>query len=81
MALTAPQIRQAWRAMLDSDATLGNAFTKVDLAAAVSAADTWADANAASYNTALPVPFRTNASAAQKALLLAYVCMKRTGVL
>lgn len=81
MALNAAQIRQAWRAMLDSDATLGNSFTKVDLAAAVTAADTWADANATSYNTALPLPFRTTASAAQKSILLAYVCMKRTGVL
>lgn len=81
MALTAPQIRQAWRAMLDSDATLGNTFTKTDLAAAVTAADGWADTNATSYNTALPLPFRTTATAAQKSILLAYVAMKRTGVL
>lgn len=81
MALTAAQIRAAWRAMLDSDTTLGNSFTKTDLAAAVTAADAWADTNATSYNTALPVPFRTTATAAQKSILLAYVCMKRTGVL
>lgn len=56
-------------------------FTKPDLRAAVDAADTWADANAASYNAALPVAFRTGATAAQKALVLAYVCMKRAGVI
>lgn len=81
MALNAAQIRQAWRAMLDTDAALGNTFTKTDLAAAVGAVDDWADANAASYNAALPLPFRTTATAAQKSILLAYVAMKRTGVL
>lgn len=81
MALTTAQIRAAWRAMLDIDPGLGNSFTKVDLAAAVSAADAWADTNATSYNNALPVPFRTTATAQQKSILLAYVAMKRTGVL
>ena len=81
MALTAAQIRQAWRSLLDGDVTLGQAFSKDDLAAAVAAADAWADANAASYNAALPQPFKGAASAAQKALLLAYVCMKRAGVI
>lgn len=81
MAFTPAVVRQTWRALLDSDSSLGNLFTKVDLADAVTKADAWADANAASYNAALPQPFRTQASAGQKALLLAYVCMKRTGVL
>jgi hypothetical protein len=81
VALTAIQIRQAWRALLDGDATLGQTFTKDDLAAAASAVDAWADTNAASYNTALPQPFKGGASAAQKNLLLAYVCMKRAGVI
>lgn len=81
MSLTAGQIRAAWRAMLDVDAGLGNTLTKPDLAAAVGAADDWADANATSYNSALPLPFRTTATAQQKAILLALVAMKRTGVL
>jgi hypothetical protein len=81
VALSASEVRAAWRAMLDSDPGLGNSFTKVDLAAAVTAADDWATANAASYNAALSQPFRGTATPQQKALLLAYVAMKRTGVL
>jgi len=56
-------------------------LTKPDIQAAVSAVDDWAEANSASYNTALPQPFRNTASVAQKALLLAYVCMRRAGIL
>lgn len=52
-----------------------------DLQAAVAAADAWADSHAADYNAALPVPFRTTATAAQKAFLLAFLCMKRAGVI
>lgn len=81
MALSAAEVRQAWRALIDADGTLGNAFTKPDLAAAVAAADAWADTNAASYNAALPAAFRTTATAQQKSLLLALVAMKRTGAL
>jgi hypothetical protein len=56
-------------------------LTKPDVLAAVAAVDDWAEANAAAYNSALPVPFRTTATAPQKALLLAYVCMRRAGIL
>lgn len=56
-------------------------LTKPDLKAAVDAADDWCDANASSFNTALPQPFRGTANASQKNLLLAYVCMRRAGVL
>lgn len=52
-------------------------ITKTDLQAAVTAADDWADANAASYNSALPATFRTNATTAQKAVLLAVVVLAR----
>lgn len=54
-------------------------FSKPDLVAAVAAVDDWAEANAASYNSALPQPFRGTATAAQKAILLAYVCMRKAG--
>ena len=53
---------------------------KIDLLAAVQAADSWADANAAAYNTALPATFRANATTAQKALLLMAVITMRTGL-
>lgn len=60
---------------------------KADWRATVDAIDQWvSDAAtgipATSYNSALPVTFRTNASAAQKALALVFVVSKRylTGV-
>lgn len=52
-------------------------LTKPQLLAAVDAADAWADANAAAYNAALPLPARTTLTAAQKARLLTYVITKR----
>jgi hypothetical protein len=61
-----PDTRQIW-----------DGLTKPDLRAAVDAADNWADANAASFNAALPIPFRTNATSGQKALLLALVVLAR----
>ena len=53
------------------------AIAKADLRAAVDAADAWADANKASYNSALPLAARTNLTAAQKARLLAIVILRR----
>lgn len=62
------------------DPDLGSAsFTKPQLIAAVAAADDWAEANAAAFNTALPAAFRNSATAGQKALLLAYVICRRYG--
>lgn len=61
-----PDTRQIWDGM-----------TKTDLRAAVDAADSWADSNAASFNSALPATFRTNANNSQKALLLALVVLAR----
>lgn len=80
MALTLQQQIDVTRQMMAADPDTPFNFSKVDIRAAIIAADTWATANAASYNTALPVAFRTGASAAQKALLLAYVCLRRTGL-
>jgi ABC-type Fe2+-enterobactin transport system substrate-binding protein len=62
------------------DPNLGSCtFTKPDLIAAAASADDWAEANAAEYNGALPVAFRTASTAGQKALLLAYVIARRHG--
>lgn len=80
MALSAANQRLAWAAAYAIDKTLA-AFIKPDLDAAAAAADAWCDANQASYVAALPATFRTQSNAAQKALLLAYVCLKRTGVI
>ena len=56
-------------------------FTKTDLRAAVDATDAWIDSNASSFNTALPVAFRTNATLAQKTILFCWVAMRRAGIL
>jgi hypothetical protein len=78
MALSTEQVKEAFRRALDSDGTLMG-FTKPELQAAFQAADTWADNNATSYNNALPASFRTAATSGQKAMVLAFVCMKRAG--
>lgn len=76
MALTAQQAREAAVAMAKAEPGLLT-MSKTDLVAAVNAADAWATANSASYNTALPDPFKTNATAAQKAALLSFVALRR----
>ena len=55
---------------------------KADVRAALNAADDWIVANASAYNTALPQPFRSAATTAQKARLLMFVAKARyvTGV-
>lgn len=53
------------------------ALTKPQLRAAVDAADTWTDENAAAFNSSLPAAARNNLTAKQKAMLLAYVILKR----
>lgn len=50
---------------------------KSDLKAAVDATDQWVDDNAISYNSALPLAFRTNATPSQKSLLLVGVVLMR----
>ena len=53
------------------------AVNDADLQAAVDAADSWVDTNAASYNSALPAAFRNTATASQKSLLLVAVTLMR----
>lgn len=81
MAFSAQDNREVAIAAAKLDQALGQNFTKPNLVAAVSAVDAWATTNATSYNTALPDPFKSSATVAQKNLLLAYVCMRRAGVL
>lgn len=69
-----------WRYFMRRN-TDGCAFTKDDLRAAVDATDSWIDSNAASYNSALPVAFRTGATLVQKTLLFCWVAMRRAGIL
>lgn len=81
MALTAQEQREVAIAAVRADITLGQAFSKPVLIAAVAAADQWATDNAASFNTALNATFRTNATAAQKNEILSFVCQKRAGLI
>lgn len=52
-------------------------ITKTELRAAVDAIDGWVDANAASFNTAIPQPARGALTTRQKARLLVYVVLRR----
>lgn len=83
MAVLSTTVRQQlWRGLMrfwSQRLEAVSGLTKTDLQAAVNAADDWADANAASFNSALPTTFRNNATSAQKALLLAVVVLARYG--
>lgn len=79
MALTSQERAEVWALMMRRR-HCPSAVMKTDFRAAINAADDWADANATSYNNALPLPFRTAATNAEKALLLAFVCLKRAGL-
>jgi hypothetical protein len=75
---------EIWREMMSDLSSRREAtpFLKDELKAAVDAVDQWVSDNQASYNAALPEPFKSAASAAQKALLMQYVVERRylTGV-
>ncbi len=55
------------------------AVLKTEGRAAVDAADDWVESNMTSFNSALPVGFRTKASTLQKAQLLAAVLWRKIG--
>ena len=81
MALLSNNIRQQVCDIFAQDisvlrASLGN-LSKIQLKAAIDAADSWADSNASSFNSALPVEARTALSSSQKAQLLAYTILRR----
>lgn len=75
MALDLTSRFRVWaHAMRNSNWT---GVTKAELRAAVDATDQWIDDNQASYNTALPQPFRSQATLVQKTLLFCFVAMRR----
>jgi hypothetical protein len=55
-------------------------ITKSQLRAAIDATDDWIEANAASYNSAIPQPARGALSTKQKARLFMMVASRRFGV-
>ncbi len=79
-ALTNEQRQEIWAeymSEISSDREALGAMTKAELRTALNAADDWVDTNQTSYNTALPEPFKTEATQSQKARLLAKVITKR----
>lgn len=84
MALTDDDRFDAARQLIDKMFVQLAQTASMDLTAikaAVDAADAWCDSNAASFNTALPATFKNTATLSQKSLLLAFVVMKRGGVI
>lgn len=82
MAVLSDGDRAFVRAIMMQRITTGfGGITKPDLQSAVNAADSWADANAASFNAALPLPARNALSPQEKSMLLAYVIYQRAGLL
>lgn len=80
MALTSPQVEATWKRWADDQVRSSSQpiqFSQADLRAAVAAVDAWATANAASFNAALPEPFKSGATATQKAALLSFVLDRR----
>ena len=70
---------QAWAELMRRESAARNTIdlTKPDLRAALNAVDDWVEANAASFNSALPQPARSSLSARQKAMLLMMVVARR----
>jgi len=79
VALSASDVRATWRALLESDPSLGNAFTKTQMAAAVTATDEWMERMEPTFTAALPKEFQA-ATVKQRALLRAHVAIRRAGM-
>jgi len=78
--LTTEDRQRVWRGLMrywsNLRETLG-AFSKSELYDAVVATDQWIESAQASYNSALPEPFGTEATLAQKTLLFCVVVAMR----
>lgn len=84
MALTTGERDQVWRAFMRIGTGEPITVVKQVIRDAVDDVDDWATSAATavpatSFNAALNATFRTNATAAQKALLLGLVCWVRAG--
>jgi hypothetical protein len=84
MPLTEQQRQDGTRAVIEEMFVRTNQtaiFTSAQLKAAFDAVDDWCDANQTSFNNALPTAFKNGATQKQKALMLAYVALKRENVI
>lgn len=76
MALTENQRAQVWAIMMEAGLVPAG-VEKSDFRAAVDDIDDFFDNNAIAINNALPNPYKTQASAAQKAALVGLVALRR----
>lgn len=56
-------------------------LNSTDIIAAVQDAEDWAQSNKASFNTALPQPFKGTATSKEKSFLLIYIIMRDQGLI
>jgi len=78
MTVLTEQERQDVHVALMRDGNCPGDVVKLDNRAVVNAIDDWCEANQASFNSALPLPFRTSATPLQKARVLARVAIRRS---
>lgn len=57
-----------------------SSLTKADIKAAIDAIDAFIETNATAFNNAFPAEFKAAATAAQKAVIVGYVALKRAGL-
>jgi hypothetical protein len=71
--------QRIWRALMRYLSSIQDpiALVKIDLQAAVDAADTWVNNNAGSFNSALPAAAQSGLTTGQKSLLLCAVVLMR----
>ena len=77
--LDATDRERIWRGLMRYWSNIWEAtpYNKASLLAAIGATDGWIEANQVSYNAALPNPFKSQATASQKTLLLCAVALMR----
>jgi hypothetical protein len=56
-------------------------FIKPELRQLVDATDDWLESNATAYNNSIPIAIRSKFSAAHKLVAIAYVALRRSGLL
>lgn len=78
MLLTNAQRKRGWEIVMRQGLSPGG-VSKPELRAAVDAMDDWIEDNQVSFNTALPLPYRSDATTVQKIELFALVLMLRAG--
>jgi hypothetical protein len=78
--LSDPDRLAVWEQWMRTNAEIiAGALTKAEIRDAVNAMDVWANDNATSLNTAIPLPARNVLSSAQKAALFSAVIFRRYG--